>query len=425
MPLRFSVTLIVPMLALLVSCGSERTASGSEGTAYVGPAELKLYDQLGPAAQTSLSVRHGEEVHITARRRSFVQIRSSSGVEGWTHFRQLLTEEEMDELRRLADYAAALPSQGQATVFSALNVHTEANRQAPSFRQIQEGEKVDVLLYRRLERQPYQARTELKAREARQQKAVRKGAAGKPSGKAKPEEKDSEGRLVLRLSAPTLPVPANWLDISGKYDPAASAAEEPKAPERVVPADDWTLVRLAGGSAGWVLARMLFMAIPDSVAQYAEGHRITSYFPLGEANDSKGGTQKHWLWTTISKHGLPYDFDGFRVFIWNTRKGRYETAYIERRVKGFLPVELKSIEVTEGRQMLKTPGFSLVVEEADGVRYRKTYAFMGYRVRTTGKHPAPPPPPGDPWKMTPEDGDDLLTTPSSGSLVTMVRSWFR
>ena len=30
---------------------------------------------------------------------------------------------------------------------------------------------------------------------------------------------------------------------------------------------------------------MLTMSIPDEVAQYAEGHRITAYLPLGEVKE--------------------------------------------------------------------------------------------------------------------------------------------
>ena len=64
--------------------------------------------------------------------------------------------------------------------------------------------------------------------------------------------------------------------------------------------DDWSLVRTQDGKVGWVLTRALSMAIPDEVAQYAEGHRITSYFALGHIEDGDS-VKNNWLWTTITK----------------------------------------------------------------------------------------------------------------------------
>ena len=42
--------------------------------------------------------------------------------------------------------------------------------------------------------------------------------------------------------------------------------------------------------------------------------------------------------------GLPYDFDQVRVFTWNTRKHRYETAYREHGLDGILPVTITKEE---------------------------------------------------------------------------------
>jgi hypothetical protein len=180
-------------------------------------------------------------------------------------------------------------------------------------------------------------------------------------------------------------LPDNWLELS-KFPPSPPP-EEPSArpgqPPKPAPLDDWTLVRLKNGRAGWVLMASLKMNIPDEVAQYSEGHRITSYFATGDVYDN-GQLRHHWLWTTISNGRVPYEFDSFRYFIWNLRKHRYETAYVERNLKGYYPVEVGPVQATSGGKAETFPGFSLIVEE-DGVRYRKTYSYQVYLVRLVSK----------------------------------------
>ena len=155
-----------------------------------------------------------------------------------------------------------------------------------------------------------------------------------------------------------------------------------KSPE--LPPDDWVLLRVSQDQAGWVLGGMLFMAIPDEVAQYAEGHRITSFFSLGEVRDGDQ-VKQNWLWTTITKGRQPYQFDSFRVFVWSMRRHRYETAYIERNLKGYYPV---TVERPPGAP----PRFSLPIEDKDGTRQLRTYTFQGFRVRLVARAPWNPPP---------------------------------
>jgi hypothetical protein len=84
----------------------------------------------------------------------------------------------------------------------------------------------------------------------------------------------------------------------------------------------------------------LYMAIPDDVAQYAEGHRITSYFALTDVRDGERGEAQLAVDDHRQRRGgdHPYDFDSFRVFTWSLRRHRYETAYIQRNVEGYFPV---------------------------------------------------------------------------------------
>lgn len=60
-------------------------------------------------------------------------MRTAQGVVGWTDSNLLLTQQQMDDLSTLAEKAAKLPSQGVATVDDVVNMHTDPNRQSPSF----------------------------------------------------------------------------------------------------------------------------------------------------------------------------------------------------------------------------------------------------------------------------------------------------
>jgi len=308
------------LLVLWVGCSSAPRRDPAIGEAFVGAASINLRRELGPRQPAVATLKHGERIEILRRHRVFVKVRTAGGVEGWTDSRLLFGAEQMKDLRWLAAQAAELPSQGAATAYGTLNLHNEPNRQAPSFDQLLEGERVEVVAHRLMPRVPYQP------------------------------------------SAPPPPVLPTG------------------------PADDWSLVRTNDGKAGWALFRMLTMAVPDEVAQYAEGHRITSYFSLGTVKD-RDVTKRNWLWTTIVRGLEPYEFDSFRVFVWSRRRHRYETAHIERNLKGYYPVQ-----VEPAASESESPRFSLVIEDKDGQRYRRTYAFQGYRVRLVEKTPWTEPP---------------------------------
>lgn len=200
--------------------------------------------------------------------------------------------------------------------------------------------------------------------------------------------KKKPGGVDIPPPAPPGP-PANWLALSQtpkmeKVDERpASESKDGKAlrsRKKEGPAsDDWSLVRVKNGSAGWVLSRMLNMAIPDDVAQYSEGRRITSYFSLGQINDEENGMKDHWLWTTMAGVRSDCDFDSFRVFIWNRRRHRYETAYMEKRLLGRYPVEAN----IDG----KVGSFAVITENDDGKWVRRTFALEGYQVHKLGEEP--------------------------------------
>lgn len=359
-------------MGVLVSCSNQPPQVHAIGEAYVGPATLLLRQELTPKAAVSATVKHGEKLEILEYKRRFIKVRTAQGAEGWTDNRQLLTPEQMAGLRRMAEGASRYPSQGAATVFDPTNMHTEPNRSSPSFWQIPDTAKVDVIGHKLT---PRTQSTQAPPRATPPPKASRR----------KSKDHGSQPKIAPPPLPPAPKPPDNWLELSVPREDAseevkpAAKAETPAGP---VAMDDWDLVRTKEGKVGWVLTRALNLAIPDEVAQYAEGHRITSYFALGKIADG-GFTKNNWLWTTIAKGLEPYEFDSFRVFVFSRKHHRYETAYIERKVVGHFPVEVDNAG--------EVPRFSLILDGEGGQLFRKTYTFEGYRVRMVSKEKYEPP----------------------------------
>jgi hypothetical protein len=352
----FRIIAATGLISALCGCSSRPAPAPVIADAYAGPATLGLHKEIDSKSSMVTTVHHGDRLEIVAQRRRWYKVRTAKGIEGWTNDRELLDPGQMRRLRALAAETAGMPSQGVATTFDTLNVHTEPSRQSPSFVQVVAKENVDVIAHK------------LALRAAPEQK--RELIPSRPKPEKKKAKVNGKASKVPLPPPPAPPAPPpDWLELSKPGVPATDGNGTPAGPT-----DDWTLIRKEDGESGWVLTSGLYLKIPDEVAQYAEGHRITSYFSLGKIRD--GEIQKDiWLWTTSDTLGEDHDFDGYRVFVWSLRHHRYETAYIQRRERGFFPVLAKAGE------------FSVCLETDDGSRARKLYTMTGNMVRTAGQRP--------------------------------------
>lgn len=376
------LVLILTVVSLTMGCGSRQPQSPVLGEAYAGPSHLELRKEILPASPTVATVKHGERLEIVQVRRRFYRVRTPAGMEGWTHERSLLSREEVEALTKLREAGARQPSQGTALLSQETNVHSEPVRLSPSFTQAQADERVSVLAHRVTPRDTEVARKTLLP--------------PKPAPVRKKKAAQKEKKHVDRKGNPLPPfpkgpaVPGDWLELSRErtaVEEAPAAAEQPvKAPApKPQPMDEWTLVRRSNGDAGWVLRSRLMFDLPENILQYAEGKRITSYFVLGEIA-AEGGSKPVYLWTTVSSRYAEYDFDLMRLFFWNTRRKRYETGYIERNLRGFLPIVREQVDPPRGMAAgAKVNGLSFVAEKADGARVRRSYAFLGDRLRFSGE----------------------------------------
>ncbi|GAB4372300.1 MAG: hypothetical protein OHK0021_14740 [Bryobacter sp.] len=368
--LRFILLSILLLFA--VSCNSSQSEESLRvlGEAFAGPNDLALREDLSLRSQIVTKLKHGERVEVVDRRRRFVRVRTEKGLLGWTDIRQLISRKQLDKIDQVAKIYSKAPSQGGATVFDALNVHIEPNRYSPTFVQIQEKERVEVVGHRVVQRVPY-AGEELDLVEI--------------NAKKKPAPRKKK-KVEVELPSPPNPpaLPADWQalsrpnlrDLMTKVLPQDQLKGKATSSSNAVAMDDLSLVRLKDGKVGWVLTNALFLEVPDEVAQYAEGNRIAAYFKVGEVQ-SAGGKKGHWLWATSSQKYNPYDFDGLRLFTYNARKERYETAFREKGLRGMFPIQVSN----SGTSVR----FEVRVENESGETLLRRYEFDGSRVKLLAK----------------------------------------
>ncbi|MEI9970940.1 MAG: SH3 domain-containing protein [Ignavibacteriota bacterium] len=300
-----------------------------KGRAYVGPPTLNLRSDFPVQSATVATVKHGDRLEIVDQRRSFLKVRAPNGAEGWIEQNKLLGAADMTNLKALAARAASMPSQGRAVTDTDLRVRIQPASGAPSFLILKENDKVDVLTHVR------RPRTDL----------PRKPLVAPPPKKAKATRKSAKKDQVPPPPMPAPPAPPpNWLELSKNDLPD----DDPPPPGPPEPTDGLE----PGAHARWPIGVGLDATPsdgnPDEVAQYAEGHRIVSYFSLGSIED--GDQRKDtWLWTTIGDGVRTYDFDSLRVFVWSVRRHRYETGHIEKNLVGYSPVELQTVQYSSGK----------------------------------------------------------------------------
>lgn len=297
------------MVAVLVLPGCNRRRHHVLEVDYVSAPQASLRDQVAAIYNRVGTVKNGERVEVIDREKRFARVRTASGLEGWIEQRFLVDQKTFDGLQKLTEDNHDDPVQAPGILRNDTNLHLTPGRDSEHLYQLALGAKVAIL-----------------KRDTAEKSGVVPTA--KPVG--------SKG-----ASGPVL--------------------------------EDWYLVRDDQGRVGWVLARMVDVDAPLDIAQYAEGQRFVAFFALNEVPDNDKGVVRNvrqYLCVLTDPHdGLPFDFDQIRVFTWNTKKHRYETAYREHGLDGVLPVTVTKEQFDKEGTL---PVFILrVKDEAGNVAERK------------------------------------------------------
>src|SRR5438105_824023 len=127
---RFRASCVLALVLAAAGCKPEPDRAPAIGEAFAGPSSLPIRQDVALQSPVITSVKHGERLDILQRRRRFVKVRTARLIEGWTDDRLLLSPQEVASLRKLSEQAKSAPSQGVASSYEMLNVHTEPDRQS-------------------------------------------------------------------------------------------------------------------------------------------------------------------------------------------------------------------------------------------------------------------------------------------------------
>jgi len=319
-----ALALLLAVLLTLSAC--KRHGGRVLETMYVSAPQVFLRDRVAQVYNKTGIVKNGDRVDVLDRDRRFVKVRTGTGVEGWIEQRFLIGQSIFDAFQKLKTDHQNDPVQSMGTTRNETNLHVTPGRETDHLYLLTTGTKVAVLA---------------------------RGTAAKPGAVAPPPKKGP--------------------DAGGPPQPVL---------------EDWWLVRDDQQHVtGWVLSRMVDLDVPLEIAQYAEGQRFIGFYALNEVQDGDKKVSQYLALITEPKDGLPYDFDQVRVFTWNVRKHRYETAYREHGLNGFLPVTLTHENFGKEGDL---PVFILHVKDESGGLIQRKYKLntpIVKRVLAPGEEP--------------------------------------
>lgn len=295
--------IVSALVAGLAGCSRLHPRPSAEYV-YVTAKQTFLRDRVAAVSNRTGTVENGQRLEVLEHGRRFYRVKSEKGEVGWVEEKAVSTQEVFDQFASLGETHKADPPVASAVVRDEVNLHVRPGRDTERFYRLAEGDKLQMLRRATLPK-PVPGGTPVKV-------APKAGAA-----------------------------------------PANSTAQPPEP----VAMEDWWLVRDGKGRAGWLLSRMLDVDAPDSLTRYAEGQRFVGAYVLQTVHDDgiqDAAKDVPEYVTALSPYtaGLAYDFNQVRVFTWNVKMHRYETAFREKNIEGYLPVTIKSAKDPYGKSAL-------------------------------------------------------------------------
>lgn len=300
------------------------------GDAYISERSVTLWSSAAQVREPIDTLHYGDRVDIMARRNDIAKVRTVAGEIGWVDGRLLLEPALWQRSVKLLTAAREMPVQARGRTKVQTNLRVEPGRGAPRLYQFGRGVQVEIVS--RSVADWVQVTDE------------------RDNGNDQPQKK--EDWYLVRAVA-TRPPGEN----------SAHAVNTTTQPgDQTVPI------------AGWVVARFVELDLPDAVREgtLSANVRPIAWFELNRMPSPTGDRPQYLVAGTRGPEGQPCDFSTLRVYTWNERRTRYETAFIENNLCGQIPIRL-------GKGPKGEPEFQFLLMGSG--RQERTYRLMQTVVR--------------------------------------------
>jgi hypothetical protein len=330
----------IPLLCMVaVLAWIFRPKHEAVGEAYVSERTVTMWSSIAQVREQLSVLNYGERVEVLARRNDNAKVRTASGVVGWMDGRYLMAPELWQRSAKLLDQTKTMGMQARGRTKVTTNLRVAPGRTEPRVYQFTRGTEVEVF-----------GRTVADWAQVSDEK----------ENSGENEENKKEDWYLVRGIA-TRP-------------PGEGAVRNSAVMNTTQPGDQSIPI------AGWVVARFVSLDMPDPVRDGSSSANVrpVAWFELNRVTDDAGDHPQYLVAGTKSPEGQPCDFTTLRVFTWNPKKTRYETAYIENDLCGALPIRVEKGPKAE-------PQFRFqVMDPAKQERVYHLIQTVVRRVRTEG-----------------------------------------
>jgi hypothetical protein len=269
-------------------------------SAYVSERSVTVWSSVAQVRRPVATLHYGEKVDVLGRRNDNVRVHTATGASGWVEGRYLIEPTLWQRSVRLLTSAQSIPLQARGRTKVATNLRVEPGRTAARLYKFIRGVPVEVV-----------------------GRAVANWAqaADEKDSSGEPQEAKKEDWFLVRGIATRVP---------------GEPATRGDAPASTEPGDQAVPI------AGWVVARFVELNPPGAIREGTASANIRplAWFELNRAPDPSGDKPQYLVAGARGPEGQPCDFTTLRVYTWNRRPSRYETAFIENGLCGALPIRL-------------------------------------------------------------------------------------